>query len=242
MARIIAPPCGYYRPVPTALVVGASSGIGLAIARRLVGKGFTVIGIARRTSELVDPRYLHVVADVRAPDYRATILGALGTAVPEVCIYCAGIGKDLDLADLGGEADVFATNLVGAVLTAEVVIPRMLEAKSGHFLGLSSQADGMTDGSAPSYAASKAGLSSYLEGLARACRPHGVAVTNVRFGFVDTAMSSGSLRPFLIPADRAAALLERCLERRPIRFTSPWRMAALLWLLRGARRLMFWRP
>ncbi len=40
----------------------------------------------------------------------------------------------------------------------------------------------------------------------------------------------------------SAALLERCLERRPIRFTHPWRMAALLWLLQWGRRLMFWRP
>lgn len=228
--------------MPTALVVGASSGIGLAVARRLVGRDWTVIGIARRASELADARYRHVQADVRAPDYRATLQAALGTTVPEVCIYCAGIGTDLDLHALDGEADVFTTNLVGAVLTAEVVLPRMLAARTGHFLGLSSQADGLTDGSAPSYAASKAGLSSYLEGLARACRPHGVAVTNVRFGFVDTAMSSGSLRPFMISADRAATLVERCLQRRPIRFTHPWRMAALLWLLQCGRRLMFWRP
>jgi NAD(P)-dependent dehydrogenase (short-subunit alcohol dehydrogenase family) len=228
--------------VPTALVVGVSSGIGLALAHRLLARDWTVIGVARRTPELRHERYRHVVADVRAPEFRATLVDALATAVPDVCIYTAGIGKELDLRDLGAEADVFTTNLVGAVVTAEVVIPRMLEARAGHFVGLSSQADVMTDGSAPSYAASKAGLSSYLEGLARACRPHGVAVTNVRFGFVDTAMSSGSMRPFMISADRAAALIERCLDRRPIRYTYPLRMAALLWLLRFGRRLMFWKP
>jgi len=228
--------------VPIALVVGASSGIGLALARRLVGRDWTVIGLARRTSELTDTRYTHVIGDVRAPDYRALLADSLGTNVPDVCIYCVGIGKELDLRDLSAEADVFTSNLTGAVITAEVVIPRMLEARGGHFLGLSSQADVMTDGSAPSYAASKAGLTSYLEGLARACRPTGVAVTNVRFGFVDTAMSSGSMRPFMISAERAAELVDRCLERRPIRYTYPWRMAALLWLLRGVRRLMFWKP
>ena len=212
------------------------------MARRLLGRDWTVIGVARRESEITHERYRHVIADVRAAEYRATLVDALGTAAPDVCIYMAGIGKELDLRDLSAEADVFTTNLVGAVVTGEVVIPRMLEARGGHFVGLSSQADAMTDGSAPSYAASKAGLSSYLEGLARACRPHGVAVTNIRFGFVDTAMSSGSLRPFMISADRASALVERCLERRPIRFTYPWRMAALLWLLRFGRRLIFWKP
>ncbi len=228
--------------MPTALVVGASSGIGLAMAHRLLGRDWTVIGIARRGSQITHERYRHVIADVRATGYRTVLVDALGTATPDVCIYTAGIGKELDLRDLSAEADVFTTNLVGAVVTTEIVIPRMLEARAGHFIGLSSQADAMTDGSAPSYAASKAGMSSYLEGLARACRPHGVAVTNVRFGFVDTAMSSGSMRPFMITADRAAALVERCLERRPIRYTYPWRMAALLWLLRFGRRLMFWKP
>ncbi len=228
--------------MPTALVVGASSGIGLALARRLVGRDWTVIGLARRTSELAHDRYTHVIADVRAPDYRTTLVDALGTAVPDVCIYCTGIGKELALPDLSAEADVFTTNLTGAVITAEVVIPRMLEAKGGHFVGLSSQGDVMTDGSAPSYAASKAGMTTYLEGLARACRPQGVFVTNVRFGFVDTAMAKSSIRPFMISAERAAELVDRCLERRPIRYTYPWRMAALLWLLRGVRRLMFWKP
>jgi len=228
--------------VPTALVVGASSGIGLALARRLVERDWTVIGLARRPSELVHDRYTHVIGDVRAADYRTMLVDALGTAVPDVCVYATGIGKELDLRDMSTEADVFTTNLTGAVITAEVVIPRMLEAKGGHFVGLSSQGDVMTDGSAPSYAASKAGMTSYLEGLARACRPKGVSVTNVRFGFVDTAMSSGSMRPFMISAERAAELVERCLERRPIRYTYPWRMAALLWLVRAVRRLMFWKP
>lgn len=228
--------------MPTALVVGASSGIGLAMVRRLVARDFAVIGIARRPSELTHDRYRHVIADVCAVDFSTTLEGALGTAVPEICLYTAGVGKEIDLDDLSIEADVFRTNLVGAVVTAEVVIPRMLRAKAGHFVGLSSQADQMTDGSAPSYAASKAGLTSYLEGLARAVRPHGVAVTNIRFGFVDTEMAKSSIRPFMISADRAAVLVERCLERRPIRYTYPWRMAALLWLVRGARRLMFWKP
>ena len=228
--------------MPTALVVGASSGIGLAMVRRLVGRDWTVIGIARRSSELSHDRYRHVIADASAAEFGKALEGALGTVVPDVCIYTAGIGTEIDLEDLSIEANVFRTNLVGAVVTAEVVIPRMLQAKAGHFVGLSSQADQMTDGNAPSYAASKAGLTSYLEGLARAVRPHGVAVTNIRFGFVDTEMAKSSIRPFMISADRAAELVERCLERRPIRYTYPWRMAALLWLLRGVRRLMFWKP
>jgi NAD(P)-dependent dehydrogenase (short-subunit alcohol dehydrogenase family) len=226
--------------MPTALVIGASSGIGEALARRLVGAGWTVAGFARRASAIDAERYHHIVADVRSPDYRGALTEALDRfGAPDACIYAAGIGYELALPALEREADVFTTNLVGAVVTAELVLPRMIARRAGHFIGLSSQADGLISPSTPSYAASKAGMSAYLEGLGLACRRHGVAVTNVRFGFVDTAMSSGT-RPFLISADRAAALVERCMARRPIRYTFPWRMAPLVWLFGLGSRLRVW--
>lgn len=223
--------------MPSAIVVGASTGIGLAICQRLVDGGWTVTGLARRPSALVAERYRHVIADVTAPGYRDLLAAAVDGA-PDLCIYAAGIGHALELPELAREASVFETNLLGAVITAEVIVPRMLAAGAGHLIGLSSQADRVLDPGAPSYAASKAGLSSYLEGLALACRPRGVAITNLRFGFVDTAMSSASgPRPFLITADRAARVIERCIARRPIRHTFPRRMAALLWVFRWGARL-----
>lgn len=227
--------------MPLALVVGASAGIGLAIAKRLIAAGWEVIGFARSEPAYTDPRYRHVVADVRAASYRQVLRDALGDRTPDACLYVAGIGRVLDLVDPSGESEVFATNLAGAVATIEVVLPRMIAARAGHFIGLSSQADRLTDDGAPSYAASKAGLSSYLEGLAFACRPHGVAITNVRFGFVDTAMSAGQgARPFLMTAERAAEHVERCLKTRPIRYTRPRRMAFLLWLFAWPRRIRIW--
>jgi NAD(P)-dependent dehydrogenase (short-subunit alcohol dehydrogenase family) len=227
--------------VPLAVVVGASTGIGLAVTKQLIAVGWDVLGFARSEASFGDPRYRHVVADVRAAGYRQQLRDALGDRAPDACLYVAGIGRALDLVDPSGESEVFATNLVGAVATVEVVLPRMVAARAGHFLGLSSQADRLIDDHAPSYAASKAGLSSYLEGLAFACRPHGVAVTNVRFGFVDTAMSAGQgPRPFLMTADRAAAYVMRCLRKRPIRFTRPRRIAFALWFLTWGRRIRIW--
>jgi len=231
--------------MPTALVIGASSGIGEAVARRLIAAGWSVVGLARRAAALDNERYHHVVADVRSPDYRDALRGVLdrvdGFRALDLCLYATGIGHLLDLADFAHEADVFATNLAGLVITAEVIVPRMIERRAGHFIGLSSQADRLITGDSPSYSASKAGMSSYLEGLALACRRHGVAVTNLRLGFVDTAMSRAQpVRPFLITAERAAAVVERCLVRRPIRLTSPRRMAVLVWLLGLGARLRIW--
>jgi NAD(P)-dependent dehydrogenase (short-subunit alcohol dehydrogenase family) len=228
--------------MPTAVVIGASSGIGEAMVRLLIERGWTVAGLARRELAVFGERYRHVIADVRAPDYRDALTGLLdGFGTPDVCIYAAGIGHFLDLTAPVHEVDVFTTNLVGAVATAQVVLPRMIARQAGHFLGLSSQADRLVTADTPSYAASKAGMSLYLEGLALACRPHGVAVTNVRFGFVDTAMSrSQPTRPFMITAERAALLVERCLARRPIRFTFPRRMMPLIWMLGLVPRLRVW--
>ncbi|MCX5742898.1 MAG: SDR family NAD(P)-dependent oxidoreductase, partial [Proteobacteria bacterium] len=172
----------------TALVVGASTGIGAALARGLVESGWTVVGLARGPAAFAHDAYRHVVADVCAADYREVLAAACDGAI-ELCVYCAGIGHELDLPTMAHEVDVFATNLVGFARTAEVVLPPMIAARKGHLIGLSSQADRLIDRTAPSYAASKAGLSAYLEGLALAARPHVVAVTNVRFGFVDTAMA-----------------------------------------------------
>lgn len=221
----------------TAIIVGASSGIGLALARRLVEAGWSVTGMARRPAALEHERYRHVVADVCAPGFRDALAAE---PVPDVCVYATGMGEPLELEAPVHEAATFATNLVGLAVTAEVMVPRMVAARAGHLIGLSSQADRVVDRGAPSYAASKAGMSSYLEGLALACRPHGVAVTNVRFGFVDTAMAKSSIKPFMITADRAARVIERCIARRPIRKTVPLRMAALLWLVRLPTRLRLW--
>ncbi len=227
----------YAAVVPTAVVIGASVGIGAAVVRRLVADGWTVIGLARREAAFTHDRYRHLIADVRNASLRDAL--AAIEAI-DVCIYAAGIGELLAWDDFKHEADVFTTNLVGVATAAEVVLPRMIGAKHGHFIGLSSQADRWIDDSSPSYAASKAGMSSYLEGLALACKRHGVYVTNVRFGFVDTAMAKSDVKPFMITADRAAERVVKCIAKRPIRYTYPWRMAALLWFGSIPRRLRIW--
>ena len=227
--------------MPTALIIGSSTGIGLALAKRLTTAGWQVTGLARSAAGFEHEAYRHVVADVRAPGYRDLLTSTLGDHTPDLCVYCSGIGFELDFKVVGQEADVFTTNLLGAVITAEVVIPRMMTARAGHFIGLSSQADRIIDQHAPSYAASKAGMSSYLEGLALACRSYNVFVTNVRFGFVDTAMAKApGPKPFMVSADRAAKVIEWCIRRRPIRATFPLSMAFLLWFLRWRSRIRIW--
>jgi len=226
------------------LVVGNTDGIGLAVTRRLLDEGWTVAGLSRRPSPLASDRYRHTVADVGASDYRARLAGLLEAEAPfDACLYCAGIGELFDPNDLRREAEVVRVNLVGAVETASLVLPAMVGARRGHFLALSSIGDGVSP-TAPSYAASKAGLSSYLGGLALALRRHGVHVTNLRFGFVDTKMAKAPVRPFMIGPEKAAAIVVRALRRPRARVTHPWRTALLAWVLERvhAVRLQLARP
>ena len=226
--------------VRRALVVGNSDGIGLALTRKLLDAGWDVRGVSRRASPIDNARYAHRVLDVTAPEFRPALADWLGGEALDACFYCAGIGELFDPDNLAGDSRTIAVNLVGAAATVEVVLPAMLRARAGHLIGLSSLADDGPSPEAPAYAASKAGLTSYLIGLALALRPRGVHVTAVRLGFVDTKMAKSPVRPLMVSADRAADTILRCLRSRPMQLTYPKLMGALVRALRWLRSLRVW--
>ncbi len=220
-----------------ALVIGNSDGIGLATTRELLKRGWKVVGISRSESPIKDPAYEHIVAEVQGDGYPVIVKSVLKKGGPvDLCVYCAGIGEMLDLSNMGGEAETFDVNLIGMVKTVSLAIPWMVKQGKGHFIGLSSVADEMLSPEAPSYHASKAGFSNYLEGLALALKPKGVHVTNIRFGFVDTKMAKSAVKPFMMGVERAALHVLSCIEKKPVRYTAPWAAIPLVkfrsWMLR----------
>ncbi len=221
-----------------ALIIGNSGGIGLAVTRKLLQQDWRIVGLSRSASPIDHETYEHHQVDVQEERYIESVKGVLDTLETlDLCIYCPGIGDLLDLTDMRGELEIFDVNLMGLVKTAGVVIPWMVDQRSGHLIGLSSVADEMLSAEAPSYHASKAGFSSYLESLALALKDKGVYVTNVRFGFVDTKMAKGDVKPFMINAEQAAQHLLRCIEKRPIRYTAPWIVKPLVGFRRWTQRL-----
>jgi len=205
------------------LVIGSSDGIGRRVVERLRDAGVQVTGISRTAGDTVD-----AVLDVCAPDYRARLGELCAARGPfDAAVYCAGTGELLDVAALGAQRAAFEVNLLGAVDSFEVLAPPWLERRTGHFVVLSSLADHMLGPTAPGYNASKAGVSSYFESLALAMKPRGVAITNLRFGFVDTKLAKAPQRPFMMSRDRAARTVERVLARRPMRKSTPLPMVAL---------------
>jgi short-subunit dehydrogenase len=221
----------------TAIIIGNSDGIGLATTRELLKRGWKVAGISRSESPIENSSYEHVVTGVQSDEYVTRLKSLLEGCEPvDLCIYCAGIGELLKPDDMAGEAEIFDVNLTGMVKTASVVIPRMVEEGRGHFIGLSSVADAMLSPEAPGYHGSKAGFSNYLEGLALALRPKGVHVTNVRFGFVDTKMAKGRVKPFMMKVEKAVHHVMVCIEKKPVRYSAPRIVIPLVklraWMLR----------
>jgi short-subunit dehydrogenase len=196
-----------------------------------------VQGISRSDSPITHQSYRHERVCVQDPGYPQKLAALLAANAPDLCVYCAGIGEELDLGRMEPEVEVFEVNLLGMVKTVAAVVPPMVRRGSGHFIGLSSIADGVLSPEAPSYYASKAGFTRYLECLAPALRRRGVYVTNVRFGFVDTKMAKGRHKPLLMPPERAALHLLECIERKPLSYTAPCVMGLAVLAMRWKKRL-----
>jgi len=223
-----------------ALIVGNTDGIGLALTRRLLGLGWTVVGVSRRASSVAHASYEHVVADAAEPELRAAVSALQDQrGAFDVCVYCAGTGDAWDDQELVRASHVMRVNLLGVVETASVVVPVMAARGRGHFVALSSIGD-TANPAAPTYSASKAGLSAWLDGLALALRPKGVRVTNLRLGFVDTKMAKAKVRPMMMSVERAVDITMSCLQKRPARRTYPLAMQVLVTLLALVTTIKLW--
>lgn len=221
-----------------AVIIGNSDGIGLGLTKELLKQGWKVTGLSRSKVEFKNDFYTHQIIEVQKDEYTQVLLPVLENIFElELCVYCPGIGELLDITNMQQEREIFEVNLLGLVKTVSYVIPKMAAQEKGHFIGISSVADEMWSSEAPSYHASKAGYSSYLESLALALRPKGVNVTNIRFGFVDTKMAKGEKKPFMMSVDDAVVHLMKCINKKPIRYTAPRTIIPLVKFRRFMQRI-----
>ncbi len=150
-----------------------------------------------------------------------------------------GIGSDGRLETCEETHGLVATNLEGAILTANAAAELMRRRGRGHIVLVASLAARQPLADAPVYSATKAGLAAYGEALRERLAPDGIAVTVVLPGHFDTlqtAQQNGPL-PFLMTADEAAAAIRRGIEQGRSLIAFP---AALVWLIRLGR-LLPWR-
>ncbi len=207
-----------------AIVVGASSGIGLALAQRLASEGTRVALVARREAEQAracaainaqgERRAFPYVHDVRdtgeIPALFQEIVHDLGGL--DLIIYAAGIMPKIAPNDYDTAIDraIIETNLVGAMAWLNEAAARFAQVGTGTIVGIASVAGDRGRKGNPAYATSKAALATYLESLRNRLSARGVTVVTVKPGYVQTAMLDGEVPPKFLPvitSERAAELI-----------------------------------
>ena len=203
-----------------AIVVGASSGIGEELARKLVASGVATALVARREAELTalaeslnggaEPALARIYAhDVtkydEAPELFARIASDLGGV--DLVIYSAGAMPKIgdDEYNMEKDALIFDVNVKGAVAWLNLAAHRFGQQRSGTIVGISSVAGDRGRRGQPAYCASKAALDTYLESLRNRLAARGVSVVTIKPGLVKTPLTAdlGKL-PMMIDAETAA--------------------------------------
>ena len=206
----------------TAVITGASGGIGSAIARRLAKDGFAVVvgyhTAAARADELL--------ADLIGSGHRAAQISVLNPASLEelarslqaqagqldVLVNCAGVTRSIPHDDLDGLDDdlineIFATNWRGPFATIRALRPLLDAAENAVVVNISSIAGVTGQGSNVAYCASKAALDSMTRSLGRALAPF-IRVVSVSPGWV-LGEYAARMPLEMIDAQRAATPLGR---------------------------------
>lgn len=217
-------------------VVGASSGIGAAVAREMRARGARVAVSARRADRLTavaEGAMLTVPADVTdAPGMvqaAGRVVAELG--VPDVVVAAAGQSQPMPVEHW--DTELFRrqveVNLIGMSNTVGAALPHLLARGSGTFAGIASLAGyrGLPGGGA--YSATKAAQLTLLEDLRVQLAPRGIHVATVSPGFVRTPLTHHHRvpMPFLIDADAAGRAICDGLERGRTEIAFPLRMALL---------------
>ena len=227
------------------VISGASSGIGLSLARFYLERGATVAAFARRgellqslAAEFPEKVFCYAL-DVRdapaiqraAGDFMARI------GVPDVVIANAGVSRGT-LTEYVEDEEVFQNvmdiNVLGMVKTFQPFLAAMREAKRGVLVGVASVAGfrGLPGSSA--YSASKAAAISYMESLRVEMYSSGVKVVTLCPGYIKTPMTdiNSYPMPFIIEADDAARRMVLVIERGTSFAVVPLQMGVVGWLLK----------
>ena len=239
-----------------ALVIGASSGIGAALARELARHGYTVALIARREALLTALRdeinqatgresarvYVHDVRDYEAaPALLQRIVTDLGAQRLRMVVYTAGIMPDARQAEsepgawpFADERAMLETNTLAAMRWLGLAAETLRAQGGGTLMGVSSVAGERGRRGNSAYQASKAALTTWLESLRYRLVGSGVRVTTIKPGYVDTPLVAGKKLPrrAVISAEDAARRIVTAAERGRAVVYVPGLWRPIMWTVR----------
>jgi short-subunit dehydrogenase len=227
----------------TILITGASSGIGAALARAYAASGVTLLLWGRDETRLnqvaAQCAALGASITIQAFDLRdaagfAARLAAADAATPIVlAIFNAGLGgtapENAFAEDPETVQAMAEVNFVAPLTGANVIADAMARRGAGHIVLVGSIAESFPLPMSPTYAATKAGLRMFAQSLDIRMAKHGVKVTLVSPGFIDTPMSRSVTepKPFLMSADTAAHIIVRRLAAGARTIVVPWQFAVI---------------
>lgn len=227
------------------IITGASAGIGRAMALEYAHRGARLVLAARRATELdetadavraLGAEARTIALDVTEHDAADRLVALADEAYGglDTVIMNAGIGfPTFAESFIAAEAErVMAVNYVSALRIIEAVLPRMLAARSGQLVAVTSLASFRGMPGSGAYNASKAALTIMMESLRTELRSSGVTITTLMPGFVRTAMTDKNefRMPWLLEPDDAARRAVSAIERgrTDIRFPLPIALAVRL--------------
>jgi short-subunit dehydrogenase len=242
------------RKYGTALVTGASSGLGRGLALWLAQRGTRVFAAARRVDPLqslaeearaaggtLEP----VEMDVARTDETMARIQRIDADCGglDLVVANAGVGLDTNGRRFQWERarQVIEVNVSGSAATLTAVLPQMVERKRGHLVGVSSLAAfrGLPKNAA--YSGSKAFLTTFMESLRVDLRGTGVSVTCIHPGFVKSAMTAPNRHPmpFLLETQDAVERMAKAITRGVPVFSFPLPMAVAIRLVRALPNALY---
>ena len=233
-----------------AIIVGASSGIGREVARRLLSDGWHLGVAARREEPLLElkamaPERVEVTTiDVTSPDAEERLLVLIERlGGMDLYFHASGIGRQNRMLEADIELCTVETNAVGFTRMIGAAYRYFAERGSGHIAAITSIAGTKGLGPAPAYSATKAMQACYLEALEQQARQRKLDIrfTDIRPGFVDTALLNGDFHyPMLMRPEAVASDIVKSVYRQRHVHVIDFRYRVLTFLWRLIPRWL-WR-
>jgi NAD(P)-dependent dehydrogenase (short-subunit alcohol dehydrogenase family) len=234
------------------VISGASSGIGLALARHYLQQGAQLAVFARRGERLqmlhdefpqqVFPYVLDVRDSAAVQQAAQDFMQRVGC--PDIVIANAGVSVGTLTEypeDLDAFQQVMDINVLGVVKTFQPFLNAMRDAKQGALVGIASVAGFRGLPGASAYSASKAATVSYLESLRVELHNSGVKVVTICPGYIKSPMTAVNPypMPFILETDDAARRMARVIARQTAFAVIPWQMGLVGGVLRLLPRWLY---
>ena len=216
-----------------AIIIGASSGMGLEISKLLLADGWHIGAAARRRDRLeqlkaIDPSKVDIeMIDVTSDDAPLKTKGLIDRMGGiNLFVYVSGIGHQNRLLDIHVERDTLITNALGFTQMIDTAFNYMANNCGGQIAVISSIAGTKGLGAAPSYSATKAFQNKYIQSIEQLANMRHLHIhfTDIRPGFVDTdLLNDGNRYPLLMKKEKVAKEIVNAIYDKKHVWVIDWR-------------------